>query len=1357
MVNSSPPGIPAEDTSIVSNGPDEADESLLNTVNKCSIVKPPSDDNLSSALTIRSASYTLYESTHSKGLTTRSFFTSPTTKRFAIAATKTGFAIADGIFLTNSRVNPAITAGLVLYNSLRAVNDYRRGELNVLGYSMTKRDVALKIGKEFACATIGIGIGQLVGAALGLTALPIVGQIAATAVISAGLGIFVGALFTYYVDRAFIRLSIGGQYKYTRSEKKTQARFEKILGELHDLSSIDACRIVQHYMDYRIACGWESLEDRELYMASGLHPSLLPKSLQHFTAVQLERKWGFFNNRSACKKLFRALMLQHHPDRGGNPALAAQLLNDFELYAFCRQWWEECRSFVEASTLPETNLRSFSSGKEKIWSVWSFFKTLFFSENSNSEVEAQNLHAHNFARISNVVSPNTLTPLPPKPGAASGSHVSSHDSCDEASDLSSDDDTHREIYFLKHCGSSVEHQRAAVSRVLSGLERCYQNVVELISSSALMRAAADEAVWKHFLHEAENYCRIQSVLHCLEAQERSSNYEVIHWGMMENGGPSEILSSSRLEMLTLTEIVEVRERSRKFIVSTVFTESVKEHLLEALELSNFAKRLVSNFFADPNGNLKGRSSASGAEEDGGCAASRVIDTLLTIQSKLEEIPNGIQERLENEHVSYTSREKSQLQWEYKVAGLAATSALGGEYALTIFEGVLDWCQNYLRVWSRKQLSFQTLQKELALHEAKVTFITSTSAELNVDDMDDYQSHVFSIEQQLSEVDSLFEELRMICTQYLPEQKSFLSQLPSTVTWGVQFYSNPKDSFEFSLEIPNPMTRKRTAFDCINSRFIEFERELHLKFFQQLEPEPDNPLDPCGVQKSSVLDNFLFLETAEENQDDCVSTSGFETKIVGKAEFTLLRAARVHPRTGKPYFCWLKQYDLREVDVCLISKYTTEDELFVHKTQETENIKAVKKKDILQRLSAAIVSRECSISNRCGSSLVISTEEVFSDTENGSIFCVVPREETQQRFRSVRNIKTNIAPLGLRWLFDALQCVIDLHVSGIAHGNIRLSNFVYDSFGTVSLGYFSSSFPSLSQENDPAELEQDAVDFGIMILSEILPFLGIGEAGTGNASELQSQDHMLVSYKEIGDRLVAKAQPPFTLLDARTYACNCLQLSILDMCLERKARTKFPVEWGRNPASGLSHLQPYSCRITGTSNCNPLQVYLNINPPLWERYSCYREELCRTIPPRLPHSVELLSRFLFISDDWQVNERFLWISCKSQLEAWNTVYHGLNSSNSKSGNTSSLSCQPFLYFGNPLKIRPHVDDAKQIIVVCRVALGTVVPGEVKNIRQVPGKTLYFDDLDGDKSSVTSLGPRVLACDQSACYPELVLIY
>lgn len=137
----------------------------------------------------------------------------PVTRRVAIGIGKAGISIADGLLLSSSAVlNPVVSASFVVYESVKVIQAYRHGDLNTLGYRTTKGDVALRIGKELTTMGIGMAIGQGVGALIGLSAIPVAGQLTVATVLSVGLGICVGTLLTHYVDRFMVRLQLRNQY-----------------------------------------------------------------------------------------------------------------------------------------------------------------------------------------------------------------------------------------------------------------------------------------------------------------------------------------------------------------------------------------------------------------------------------------------------------------------------------------------------------------------------------------------------------------------------------------------------------------------------------------------------------------------------------------------------------------------------------------------------------------------------------------------------------------------------------------------------------------------------------------------------------------------------------------------------------------------------------------------------------------------------------------------------------------------------------------------------------------------------------------------------------------------------------------
>lgn len=1274
----------------------------------------------------------------------------PSHRRLAIAAGKAGISIADGVLLANSAINPAVTAAFVLYECVLAIQDYRHGALNALGYRTTKRDVALRIGKEVIGAGIGIGIGQAVGAVLGLTALPVVGQMITTAVISVGLGIFVGALLTHYADRAFTRLQIRGQYRYPSNERGAQARFEEILEELHDLSSIEACRIVQHYMEYRVASGWESATDGDDYRAAGYPPHLLPRSLQHFTAVRLQRKWGFINERQSCRKLYRALLLQHHPDRGGDAAIAAQLTNDYETYAFCRGWWNDCRSFLQSAAATDPSGGTESDRPIRRGNpVWNFFRTLFFAGPRNSETLAQDLHAHNFLQLpgssTSCRSPSRTDALD-YPDQSTSANSNGESIYPDLSELERSIQQEESNDFSGDTVMTLAQQSAAVSRVLSGLHQRYQNVVEMINYTALLRVIKDREKRTFLLSQAELFSQTQSILHCQDECGASSHNVSPVWGIDRK-------QNNQDRSLTMEKVIELREQCRRNLIEHVFTEDVKGSLTQALELWRTAKELVSNFLqCSTNGkpDSENPSSLCGSLNN----TSTIIDTLLTIQAKLEDVPANWSESIDNADIimSQDSGLNSNLS-DLKIIGLAASSALGGEHAKTMRESVEDLCESYVRVWRRKQETYWTLEDELRLVQAQLSVhletappispstptasqIPSSNVALLKENEHTYANQLFLLEQQLYEVDSLFEELLAICARHLPEHRHLLSRLPSTVLWGISVATD-HDSEDYHFSFGEDGQNSKIVY----SRRIHHERELHLSFYQNMQEELENPLEPCMPRLWNASATSLF--SCKEVMDIC---NPEHLEVCGNIGFTLLRATRVNPVSAAKSFYWIKQYNLNGIRVCQKEVENSNGQT----KNGTENRIEIKGKTKEVRLYVAnrLLQDELNPSCNCESSLILSPREVFSESRGCTINFLIRREPTQQRFRSVRNVQTHIMPLGLRWLHEALQCVIDLHVCNTPHGNVRLSNFVYDSFGRVSLGCFSPfhTFQGVQKTAGDA-YDRDKTDFGIMILSEIMPYLSV----LGGDDETQSYSQQVYNvYKEIGERLVAKVQPSFSLKDARSFVCRCLQVPVVDtLGANGGINQSFPVEWGPKPLTDYVHLEPLASTSFLTTH---YRSYRNINPPLWQRYSHYRHAISKASPPPPPTRIISIPHFLYCSDEMEVNERFLWCRCPSQEHAWNLCYNGIGVPDGpwyQKGFTMAdihacLHQLPFLSLSHPLKSANELKD-NELIIIFRVALGTVVPGEMSSAAKREKSQFYC---------VNDVEVAVL-CSNYACYPEIVL--
>eukprot|EP00796_Vickermania_ingenoplastis_P002597 gene2597-1613_t len=1419
-----------------------------------------------------------------------------TRRRLALAAGKAGISIADGMLLSNSALNPAVTAALVMYECARAIQDYRVGELNSLGYPTSKTDVALRIGKEVLCAGVGIGIGQAIGAGLALSTIPVAGQFLITAGISVGLGIFIGALLCRYVDRAFIRYQIRCQYNYPAHEKEAQARFESLMEGLHDLSSIEACRMVQHYMDYRIASGWESISDGDDYRSAGFPDHMLPVSLQHFTAVRLERKWGFMKHRRSCRKLFRALMLEYHPDRGGDPAMAAQLGSDYELYAFCRGWWSDCRSFVRSSLLPENQAREKRSTPASHRNpVWNFFRELFFSSSTNSEILAHDLHAHNFLQLPALITP--MTPMtspqptritsngdekkmkeeengcvnesgstkehlktkrfyslekpswkrqfsadtPPSPYSAPScsetmssciptqretdssfenlwARMDKPDKMEGVDD--SEDDSASDSPFSTFDGCTVGQQSTAVDRVLSGVRRCYQRTVELINYASLVEVSRDDGVWPYLLSHAENFSCMQSVLHCWTtpdswtdfpfAEDLELSTETVYWGtpfVVEPPSTCQSKSSPKVDGRTvpitkrLEDVIKSRETSREVLVHSIFSPEVKADLTKALELWRTAKDIVSNYLLHSS-RVHGTGRADNNSD--GSTTGSVIDTLLAIQRQLTSIQQRVKDTETLIHIPPCSAEnctRERFVLEMKTVGLNGSSALGGEHSLMVRETVKELCQSYLAAWSRKQTTYQTLMNEIQLlrHEEGGKDIPKSSSSTNtspvtpstraatsvyqpLEEVSSLQSQLDVLEQQLAEADAVLEEMKKICFCFLPEYRNELLNTPSTAVWSVLLHSLPPHS-HFFRSGTNAESCGNSKWRFGPSRWMEFERERHVSFYTNLEPEPSNLLEPFSSKGLNVVMTVgvSVAETTEEKGVLCIGDDrpilkGEGARFSAHAEigFRLLRGTYVNPITGKQSYCWLKEYDLRDVCVQLQQPCTCSGEMERRFTDHEIFIQAVAR----EQIAKIIIDHECFLATRCGSCRVVSPREVFGEAQTCCLYFHLPREETQQRFKSVANISTHLVPFGLNWLHEALQCVLDIHLSGgTGHGTVALSSFMYDSFGHVTIGSF--SFPSLRTtklnkycRNIQVEkgglysfaadtisvvetsMESDAVDFGTMILSEILPFF----SAAAKQSDTALNGDFYTVFKEVGERLVAKVEPSFTLRDAQLFVRRYLSAIQLDATRmlpfhSKRSDVGTPPEWGLHPSLDHIHLEPCTLRLT-PSSFRAMRVrgaYRNIHLPLWECYQQFREAAAEHqtpvhFPPQVKRSCT--PPFLPCDDNLEINECFTWCPCNTPSEAWRVCYHGAGEICGKNkANTFPLQLSHPLY-RTPLK---QVPPAGQWIVVFRTILGTLVSAKDSDQYLQQKKevwSLFSAESSEYDEEIIKVSPR----SPHACFPE-----
>lgn len=1373
-------------------------------------------------------------------------------RRVAGVACKAGISIGCGLVHLDPSLNVAVSAAFVLYESIQAIHDYRNGVLNRLGYRTSALDVALRIGKESIGVGVGMVLGSMVGLLIGLTALPVMGQLIATGVISVGIGFCVGSLLTRYADRAVVRIQIRAKYHYPSDELGAQERFEHILEGNDDLSSIETSRIVQHYIDYRIASGWEDSFDKEMYQEAGYSIELLPVSLQHFTAVRLQRKWGFLRNHGACKKVFRALMLQHHPDRGGDPALAAQLSADYEIYAFCRQWWSDCPSILTASVSEDNSSKNGGATIAMKKSIWKFIRNFFFSPRGNSEDLAQNLHAENqlmLCEASAMASRCTSSTASSSSVSVTAiSHTSGKDFDnrqnstpflervkapvqEEKNDVSDEEEDSDESVSHR-LGLSFTEQMAAISRVLDGVMRQYSHTVEMVNYVSLLCVSKNDTDWKNALESAETFSRMQSILHCCETSSVSLDSRpilIMHWGANDaqmKSNSKTMLPNTESETLIITtdalsleNAVQQRETAKKNLVSTIFTDQIKNALMHALELWRAANELVTNFMwtqtasvGEPTGeNAEGsvQQNLHSKERSSGNFAKRVMDTLLRIQSKLSSI---VEDEL-SKWVDYEKRHDDSFLQEMKIIGLSASCALGGEHAMVVRESVLDLCQGYIRSWTRKQETFQIFLSEIDLIQAQRATPSSHFSPASIKKLEELPTRVTSdmssgdsqenlasrnvtdsthisdlqlLKQQLSEVDHHFQEVQTIDLCFLPEYREELNSFPSTVLWGILFGE------QISLRQENlehQTSPKSTTIDYLKTfsfpRFWPFERELHLSFFEDMKQEPGNPLEPYSLAASSTSSAIHTNPNVVSTTDDQDLRSSSCVQFQGCVEFQLWRATKVHPKTGSRSLCWLKQYDFRNVDTLWVEEKDHTNNQKENNAEHEEQKLRFRKRKVQTQILKKIMKEELSCASKCNSSRVVCPHEVFSEPKTCSVYFILPRERTQQRFRSVKNVLTHIRTIGLFWLHEALQCILDLHSSSCTHGNITLSNFTYDSFGHVSLALFSPSScvscssicfsPSNQEQREEAsalKLEQDATDFGIMILSEVLPFLGIrNEATSSSGSALGERDelHVFRIFKEIGERLVAKVEPRFTLPHARAFVKRCMQIpNSFTVTLGKNKVNYFPIEWGRKTYTNHMHLEPVHDfpHFLGvnikSSLFRRLKMYRNVNPFLWERYTRYRDEVSCSNPPPPPHQVYECPQFLFCGDDAEVNERFLWCVCESEAAAWSLAYYGIPKEKStQSTKENSLVCLPFLSLSNPFKWVARSLESKSagshfFIAVFRVTLGTIADMQEKEKKSfvIPGekKTQLFH-TDDEEFGMNQLS--VIPSCVSAVYLELVL--
>ncbi|EPY23196.1 hypothetical protein STCU_07823 [Strigomonas culicis] len=1171
----------------------------------------------------------------------------PMEQRIALGTGKVAISIADGLLSSSRLINPMISAALVVYGVVNIVQGYRHGELNRLGYQTTGTDVALRIGKEVGMMGVGFGIGAGVGALIAFSSIPVVGQLVLATVLSAVLGLCVGTLITRYVDRLFVRLQIRSQYKYPADEKGARRRFEELIAERHDLCNLDTCRVVQHYADYRVASGWESPNDIDDYRNSGGDTRFMPVSFQHFAIVQLERKWGFLRQRAACRKVFKALMLTHHPDRGGSASMAAQLKNDYEVYAFCNRWLEDCPILLSAEVDPEVGVSFEPQPNTRRRNPVSDFLRSLFRPATNSAMDADDLHQFGLLTVdgAGTASASNLRHLDDELAKAEGS-------------FSEDSDSSEMSYQRSKLGLAI--QQHSIKRVLSALQQTYQGVAEIATFAGLIRVYEQPAAWKELqqcvrlFNRMQSYVRVTTAMRKVQATHRAPA-ETTH-------------CCGDFVWSNLPQAIEKREGMRKAIIAAVFTEQTNRQLESAMDLWRSGKQITENYFKQC-GEGADRSTES---------ASNILDTLMRIQQKLEELGQEEQEPWKDKVQAWAAQTSSPsgamtLMDEIKNVGVTASTALAGEHARGVHASVTECCEKYFHSWKKTHETLVLMEDELQEVESDVRRLSAAlekggaadhaararEQDTLVQRAQDYNVKILLVQKQAAEVDQHIEELNDICLYYYPEFATQVEQLPSTCVMCI-------DEGAF---LP---------------RWIRFERERTAACYAQVELEVQGPIDAARCGRHTADDDQLYV-------------------------FDLLQATYTNPMDGTMAPCWLKRYALQP---------TPEDvDAAARRAHRATQVQQVRQ----------LLRYELRTAKACHSALLLHPTDAFYDVRMREIYFHLPRDSTQQRFGSIHDVQRRILPKGVQWLNDALQCLIDLHYSRTAHGDLGLSSFTYDEFGKTMLGFF-APLPSASQPleeesmylgggggddgdsaSSRAAREKDVIDFAGLLVSEVIPYLGGGgsTAAAGRRTptpppqdyETKQQDTRRI-FQEVADRLLGKMEPRWSLVDARSFVRRCLQFDFENA--ERQYTfskvVTYPVSWAfyrvTTPivvtAEHRMHL-----KVSGTRRC---QLFLNKNLSLWTTYwRCRRKMTLKRMGsfPQ-PQAVRQKKHLLPCSDDCEVNERYMWFACRDEEEVWSLCLNGF----------FLLSGDAFarLHFGVP-------EEGSSWGVVCRVAAGTVLEADV----------------------------------------------
>ncbi|XQJ26437.1 hypothetical protein NXY56_002399 [Leishmania guyanensis] len=1344
----------------------------------------------------------------------------PTTRCIAIGAAKAGISIADGLLLSSSTVlNPVISASLVVYESVKVLQAYHDGNLTALGYRTTKGDVALHIGKELTTMGFGMAIGHGVGALIGLSAIPVAGQLAVTTVLSVGLGICVGTLLTHYVDRFMARLQLRNQYGYPVDERGARRRFEVLMERRHDLSTLGTCRIVQHYADYRVASGWESPNDLVDYRTSG-DITRMPVSLQHFAAVQLQRKWGFVKERAQCRQVYRALLLVHHPDRGGSTELAAQLNKDFELFAFCQGWDSDCASLLRsAEGRPGTAAHADGASRRRHGNVIVSYLRSLFRPATNSRVGANDLHQFGLLALEAGTPAEmhrrdvtaALSSLSAAGAAGDGGDEAAPEKSGSLGDIDSvsDEDDYEDTEAV-----AAGRQRS-VTRVLRALHEVYKATAEVITFSGLIRVSDDPRRWAQLRQDVGLFQRLQYFI-SLRAQalaatpQESTGHAAAnhHREKVQPLGAAKQYIFRAFRWSTVQEAVAKREEVRGAIVAAVFTRETSQQLTSLLELWRTAKAMAESYFrACQQREADGRPATSRNEDEG----RQTLDALLRIHTQIEAAGTAARAPWQGRMEEWATRKVpgfSSFGEDVKEIGLTASNALAADYAAHAFATARQQCSEYFKAWGRKQETLRILLAELKLEYAALRGDVqrcggdappSTAPGLACSPeaakrIDDYQTQLLLLQKQMAEVDVGVAEWANTCAAHFPELTATLRQLPSTCVESVVGVRKESHVYGHSLNEEAPTRHDWTP------RFVAFERERTLLHYTCVEVEPVNPLDSLtsrlpshdssdsaawgkpamGGQEGDVIGALLrSFEANEVIEDTVVSPQG-----VG---MTLLQALYNDPLTGEITPCWLKRYSFAGA-------------------QGREGVRSVR------TLAQRILAEEVAVPGMCSSDRVVSARDVFYNRERQEMFVHYVRGATQQRFRSVNDVRRQVEPLGLRWLHDVLECVVCLHACQLVHGHIRLGAFTYDDFGNTALGVFYPTWEGFNSVS-PATAEEptvvttpapsladrqycDVMGVGIMLLTELLPLFNAARSSSatpalpptsrqspplpgGSRTEGDAaSDDMARVMEAVAAHLVGEEEPRWSLLDARQFVRRFLELRSGDFDIFSN-QVAYPASWAIHGAAPPVQLvavdaTPFHFPAILTASAAAVRVYHNRHVSLWETYWQCRRKMAslRRGSHMLPSMVAHAPPILLCSDDFEVHERYLWCACAEEEVAWEHCQDGFRSLRRGAAQlTPSNDMLPFLLGAPPTRCDGCADLWG---VICRVALGTALEETEEEFAAAESEadmtTAQYNKLSYAAQRRSHLVTRRLAgtgrqaqqppaiwvpCPWARCYPEYVV--